>query len=167
MRTTVPWPVSAKPIDEGGERTYINQELLKILPQLRTFANMLGWEAKTLTSDASGTYQTIWTSGDMGTAATWLLMAYVSAALVDNTSNLDHYGAAIMAVYAADTGSGIYQIGSTTTLIQARTSANMAVQFITNYPPNRTVSLQVRDRAGGTDPMNWKAVVLTCEAMTV
>lgn len=158
MRATVAFPISPKPLEEGQELKYINEELLKLLPQVRTFANLLSWESKTVTTDGSGAFFNLWTSATIPTSSTSLVTAFLCATYPSTLLGGEWAAFLVTAAFALGT-----QIGSTTTLFSAKAAGAINFQYVYDGTAN-TISIQVRDHGLGAGyALKWTGIVVTCE----
>lgn len=158
-RLTAAFPVSPKPVEDGQQLPFINDELLKLLPQLRTFANMLSWEKKTASTAGAGAYVSLWTSEVMPSDAAWVITAW--------TDGISSSGAAQQAGYVfagtfVSVAGAVSQLGATSSLLSNESAAAIDAKFTVDAV-GRTIAVQVRDDAAS--PMRFTGVIATLEGL--
>jgi len=159
VKLTAPFPVSDQPVGEKSILSWINGEAQKVLRQLRTFANFLGWERKEAVTAGAGAYVTVWTSTALPTNGTWNVSANVTGVTISGTAQRAGY--VLHGTFEATAGV-VAQVGSTTTAHSAESAANCNARFGVDTT-NRTVYVEARD--DGASPMRYVAVVAVNEAV--
>jgi len=159
LRLTVPFPVSDKPIEQGGLLYWVNSEAQKLFRQIRTFANALAVERKTADTAGDGAYVRIWESDAMPTNACWAVVANVVGVTKSGTAQRASYG---IAGTFQSTSSTVAQVDTDTTLWSDESTAAINARFGVDTA-SRTVYVEVRD--DGASPMRFSAVVQVNEAL--
>lgn len=159
MRSTVAYPATTKPVDKDDVHTYVNEELHKVLPQLRRAANIQARESDTATTDGAGTFATVWVSPAMPTDATWGIVVDLAGITTSGTAQQARY---LFTGTFISVANAVSQLGATTTMATTESAAAIDFQFVVDAV-GRTVAVQARDNAAS--PMKFTAVVQTTEGL--
>lgn len=151
MTPTVTRGLRGLPVPQEQIQSWINEELLIFLRQVRQAANYTAITNPTLPTAGTGVYTTIWTSADL---------AVGTAVLIDATI----VGVASTARSAFKITGLFYNNGTTaqegvTVAGYTQNAAGFAVQFLV---VSNHVELQVKDAGGLT--VDWDALVVAQEA---
>lgn len=152
MKTTIPTAVSDRQLrDEKDLVPYINKELLPLAREFRAAHNTEALQTFTVTTAATGTFTTIWTSDPMPTNSIWRVLVTATA--------FTTAGAAQQCAYTreacfANAAGVVGQVGATAVIATFETAAAADVQFALS---GQTILFQVRD--DGASTFTWKAVV--------
>lgn len=159
MRLTVSTAIPDQPIADGAIARWLNREGLPVLRQLRAFANFLFSDRKTAITAGGGAYTRIWTSGEMPTDGTWLIIANVTGVSVSGAAQRAGY---VLSSTFQSTSGTCAQVGAATTVASHESAAAIDARLAVDTT-NRVVYLEARD--DGTSPMRFVAVVSTNEAL--
>lgn len=157
MKATVSQAVSERPVEERGLLDFVNRELLKLLRQVRSFANYTLRERVTVDTAGAGAWHTIWASDEMPTNAVWFVHAHVAGI---TTSGVNQGAGYELAACYRSFSSTVAAVGSPTIGYSFESSAAINVQFAVD---GRTITIQVRDNA--VSPMRFVGVVNVVEAL--
>lgn len=146
MRSTVEPGLPGSPVPERIEHVgrFINRELLPVLRALRDAANYQGTQRSTATTDGTGVYARLWTSGELALDATVTVRASVvgTAAAAGGSQ---HAGYLLCATFQS-TGGVVTQTGATSVLYAHESAAAIDARFGVDSTA-RTAYVEVRDDA--------------------
>lgn len=157
MKLTVPFPVSDRPVEESGVLSFINNELIKLLRQVRAALNFTGSDRASAGSAGAGAFVTVWTSVAMPNDAVWNVVANVTGI---STGGIAQQAGYILAGTFASVAGVVSQIGTSTVIHSAESAAAIDARFGTG---SRSVFVEARDNA--VSPMRWIVVTEVLEAL--
>jgi len=158
MKLSVPSALSERAITQDGLLSWINDEAVRVLRQVRQLANYFFTERKQVNTAGDGAYTRIWTSSALPTDACWVLTADVAAV---STSGAAQRAAYEIRATVESTSSAVAQVGSTTSVSAHESTASIDARFAVDGTL-RVVYLEGRDDA--TSPMRFTAVIRVNEA---
>lgn len=127
-----------------------DEELSRLTGQMRGAMNARYSAGPfTLTTAATATLATIWTSDDIPTNAAWEVDALVVGISSDGLQAARYH---LSALFRRASGGSIAQVGATSAVVSIEDAAGFNAAFTTS---GNAVLLQVRD--DGVSTMNWSA----------
>lgn len=162
MKATIAFPVSTKPVtsEVNAIGDWINQELLKLLPQMRAALNLRNIEQKMADTPGSGVaYLAAWVSPVMPKNAIWGVTVEATGISTSGAAQEGHIKTVGSFISIAG---AVSQLGTIATIINNTTAVNIDSFPGANAGP-RTVSAYVRD--DGVSSMRWVVTVETQEVI--
>lgn len=151
MQNTVARALSERQLkDQGDVVPFLNKELIPLAREMRAALNLEGTQQFTLTTAATATFTTIWTSDDLRTGERFAVWTNTLAS-----------GAAQSCAYVRlglfqNVAGAVSQVGATASIATIESAAAADVQFLVS---GQAVLFQVKD--DGVTTMAWKTTVTT------
>lgn len=152
MRNTVTRAVSDRQVkDETDVIPVLNKELLPLVREFRDALNTEAQDTRTLSTAATATFTSIWTSDAIPTNRAWHVWAKVTGFATAGPAQQCSY---VREALFSNVAGTVTQVGVTAAPTTFETAAAADVQFLVS---GQTVALQVKD--DGVSTFNWKATV--------
>lgn len=137
--------------DQADVIPVLNKELIPLVREFRNALNTEAQDTRTLSTAASGAFETIWTSDDMPTDRAWHLWAKIAGFSTAGPAQQCSY---VREALFANVGGVVSQVGVTSAVSTFETAAAADVQFLIS---GQAIALQVKD--DGASTFAWKATV--------
>ncbi len=151
MIPSVTKPIRQRPVPTEEVQPWVNMELLPLLRQLRQYANYVERVKASFSTNASATFETVWSSADLAVGTAVRIDANIVGVSANDRATFTKTG------LFYNTGT-VLQSGPTIAVLTIN-SPGWSAQFliVANH-----VELQVND--AGTDPTDWVAIIDATES---
>lgn len=152
MKSTVTRALSERQVkDKDDVVPFLNKELIPLAREFRGALNQVVARVVTLTTAATATFTTIWTSDAMPTTSAWHVKVVCTAITSAGVAQRCAY---VREGYFSNTAGVVAQVGATASISTFESAAAADVQFAVS---GQTVLFQVKDNGAST--FEWKARV--------